>query len=234
MARKDNASQETPSCPDFRRGTPDPCEYESGAPKETCRVPRVSPRWPPPPPERGPSLSKVPGWGGPRHRQGSGADTCPDFALRSPLRRRPVAAAWLVARDISQRAEPDARPIWLCSLCIYCGEDVPPATTLTGDAPSQHLMRPVQSAGRPRQGHPTDGALDQSVGEQCARAERRTTLIIPSTRSFLCTPRIRRSRASGHKKIAPTATFVAPSAIFFMSLGPHVGAQYLCACPLQL
>jgi hypothetical protein len=234
MARKDNASQETPSCPDFRRGTPDPCEYESGAPKETCRVPRVSPRSPPPPPERGPSLSKVPGWGGPRHRQGSGADTCPDFALRSPLRRRPVAAAWLVARDISQRAEPDARPIWLCSLCIYCGEDVPPATTLTGDAPSQHLMRPVQSAGRPRQGHPTDGALDQSVGEQCARAERRTTLIIPSTRSFLCTPRIRRSRASGHKKIAPTATFVAPSAIFFMSLGPHVGAQYLCACPLQL
>jgi hypothetical protein len=26
-------------------------------------------------------------------------------------------------------------------------------------------------------------------------------------------------------------TFVAPSAIFFMSLGPPVGAQYLCACP---
>jgi hypothetical protein len=25
--------------------------------------------------------------------------------------------------------------------------------------------------------------------------------------------------------------FVAPSAIFFMSLCPHVGAQYLCACP---
>jgi hypothetical protein len=25
-----------------------------------------------------------------------------------------------------------------------------------------------------------------------------------------------------------------PSTIFFMSLGPHVGAQSLCACPLQL
>jgi hypothetical protein len=69
--------------------------------------------------------------------------------------------------------------------------------------PSQHLMRPIQSAGRRRQSHPADGAPDQSVGEQCARAERRTLLIIPSTRSFPCTPRIRRSRASGHKKIAP-------------------------------
>jgi hypothetical protein len=31
--------------------------------------------------------------------------------LRSPLRRRPDAATWLVARDISQQAEPDVRPL---------------------------------------------------------------------------------------------------------------------------
>jgi hypothetical protein len=93
----------------------------------------------------------------------------------------------------------------LCSLCIYCGEDAPPTTTLTGDAPSQHLMRPVQSAGRRRQDHPADGAPDQSVGKQCARAERRTIPITPSTRSFPCTPRIQRSGASGHKKITPAA-----------------------------
>jgi hypothetical protein len=30
---------------------------------------------------------------------------------RSPLRRRPAAAAWLVACDISQQAEPDVRPL---------------------------------------------------------------------------------------------------------------------------
>jgi hypothetical protein len=136
-----------------------------------------------------------------------------------------------VARDISQRAEPDVRPIQPSSPCIYCGEDAPPATTLTGDVPSQHLMCPVQSAGRRRQGPPADGAADQSVVEQCACVEWRTVLIIPSTRSFPCTPRIRRSRVPGHKKIAPAATFAAPSAIFFMSLGPHVGAQYLYACP---
>jgi hypothetical protein len=122
-----------------------------------------------------------------------------------PVQAKPAAAAWLLARDISQRAEPDVRPIKPCSLCIYCGEDVPPATTLTGDVPSQHLMRPVQSAGRRRQGHPADGVPDQSVGKQCARVEQRTVLLIPSTRSFPCMPRIHRSRMSGHKKIASTA-----------------------------
>jgi hypothetical protein len=78
--------------------------------------------------------------------------------------------AWLVARDISQWAEPDVTPIRLYSLCIYYGEDTPPATTLMSDAPSRHLMCPVQSAGRRRQGHPADGVSDQSVDEQCARA----------------------------------------------------------------
>jgi hypothetical protein len=39
VATKDNASQEAPSGPDLRGGTPDPCEYESGAPEETCQVP---------------------------------------------------------------------------------------------------------------------------------------------------------------------------------------------------
>jgi hypothetical protein len=110
-----------------------------------------------------------------------------------------------VAHNVSQRAEPDVRPMRLCSLRIYCREDALPATTLTGDAPSRHLMCHVQSAGRRRQGHPADGAPDQSVGKQCAHAERRTVPITPSTGSFPCTPRIWRSRAPGHKKITPAA-----------------------------
>jgi hypothetical protein len=79
---------------------------------------------------------------------------------------------------------------------------VPPATTLTGDVPSRHLMRPVPSAGRRCQTHPADGASDQSTGKQCACAERRAVLIFPSTRSFPCMSRIQRSRAAGHKEIA--------------------------------
>jgi hypothetical protein len=139
-----------------------------------------------------------------------------------------------VARNVSQRAEPDVRPIWLCSLCIYCGKDAPPATTLTGDVPSQHLMRPVQSTGRRRQGHPADGAPDQSVGEQCARAERRTVPIIPSTRSFPCMPKIRRSRASGHEKIAPTANIGGSKRYILYVPGPTCrGPAPLCMHPFS-
>jgi hypothetical protein len=105
---------------------------------------------------------------------------------------------WLVACGISQRAEPNEKPTKPCSLCIYCGKDMPSATTLTDNVPSQHLMCPVQSDGRWRQGHPAGGAPDRSVGKQCACAERRNVLIIPSTRSLPCTPRIRRSGVSRH------------------------------------
>jgi hypothetical protein len=125
--------------------------------------------------------------------------------LRSPLRQRPVVVAWLVARDISQRAEPDVRPLSRAVSAFIAERTRRLPTLLTGDVPPQHLMRLVHSAGRRRQGHPADGAPVQSIVKQCARAARRTVSIIPYTRSFPCTPRLRRSRMSGRKKIAPTA-----------------------------
>jgi hypothetical protein len=81
-------------------------------------------------------------------------------------------------------------------------------------------MRHVQSAGRRRQGHPADGTPVQSVGKQCARAERRTVHIIPSTRSFPCTPRIQRSRASGHKKLAPATNICSSKRYILYVPGP--------------
>jgi hypothetical protein len=39
VARKDDTSQEAPLGPDLRRGTPDLCKYEPGAPVETCQFP---------------------------------------------------------------------------------------------------------------------------------------------------------------------------------------------------
>jgi hypothetical protein len=148
--------------------------------------------------------------------------------------QRPAAAAWLVARDVSQRAGPDVRPITPRSLCIYCGEDAPPATALTSDVPSQHLMRPVQFAGRRRQGHPTDGTPVQSVDKQCARVERRTVLIIPSTRSFPCTPRIRRSWVSGHEKLAPAANICSSKRYILYVPGPTCqGPVPLCMPPFS-
>jgi hypothetical protein len=137
-----------------------------------------------------------------------------------------------VTRDISQQVEPSVRHIQPCSLRIYCGEDTPPATMMTGDMPSQHLMCSVQSAGRRRQGRPADGAPVQSVGKQCACAERRTVLIFPSTRSFPCTPRIQRSQASGHNRIAPAANICGSKRYIVYVPGPTCrGPTPLCMPP---
>jgi hypothetical protein len=125
--------------------------------------------------------------------------------LRSPLRRRPAATTWLVAREISQRAEPDVRPLGRTVSAFIAEGTRCLLTLLTGDVPPQHLMRPVHFAGRRRQGHPANSAPIQSIIKQCARAAWRTVPIIPYTRSFPCTPRLCRSRMSRFKKIAPAA-----------------------------
>jgi hypothetical protein len=78
--------------------------------------------------------------------------------LRSPLRRRPDAATWLVARDISQQAELDVRPLGRTVSAFIAERTRRLSTLLTGDVPPQHLMRPVHSASRRRQGHRADGA----------------------------------------------------------------------------
>jgi hypothetical protein len=70
--------------------------------------------------------------------------------LRSPLRRRPDAATWLVARDISQRAEPDVRLLRHAVSAFIAERTRLLSTLLTGDVPPRHLMRPVHFAGRRR------------------------------------------------------------------------------------
>jgi hypothetical protein len=85
--------------------------------------------------------------------------------MRSPLRRRPDAATWLVARDISQRAEPDVRPLDRADSAFIKERMRHLSTLLTGDVPPQHLLRPIHSAGRRRWGHPTDGSPVQSIVE---------------------------------------------------------------------
>jgi hypothetical protein len=151
--------------------------------------------------------------------------------LRSPLRRRPDAATWLVAHDISQRAEPDVRPLGRAVSAFIAERTRRLSTLLTGDVPPQHLMHAVHSTGRRRQGYPADGAPVQSIVKQCAYAAWRTVCIIPYTRSFPCTPMLCRSRMLGFKKIAPTTSISSPSTISIVFLCPHVGAHFPCTCP---
>jgi hypothetical protein len=57
--------------------------------------------------------------------------------------------------------------------------------------------------------------------------------IITYTRSFPCTPILHRSRMSDARRLLQQRTLVAPSTTSLMFLGPHVGAQYPCTCPLS-
>jgi hypothetical protein len=66
--------------------------------------------------------------------------------LCSPPRRRPDAATWPAARDVSQRAEPDVRPLGRAS-SAFIADEAPPPVKLAGDVSPQHLMSHVHSAG---------------------------------------------------------------------------------------
>jgi hypothetical protein len=73
----------------------------------------------------------------------------------------------------------------------------------------------------------------QSIVKQCARAAGCTVSIITYTRSFPCTPILCRSRMSDARRLLQQRTLVAPSTTSVLFLGPHVGAQYPCVCPLS-
>jgi hypothetical protein len=81
-------------------------------------------------------------------------------------------------------------------------------------------------------GHSTCGVPVQSIAYSTPVL--RGVLCPPSLThcqgSFPCTPRLRRSRMTGCKKIAP-ATLSIASVIF---LGPHVGLSTLVRAPLEL
>jgi hypothetical protein len=148
--------------------------------------------------------------------------------LRSPLGRRSNAASWLIVRDVGQRVEHDVRALSRASSTFIAEGTCRLSTLLTGDVPPWHLLRPVHSAGRRRQGHLADGAPVQSVAE-----------IVRPCCAVHCThplcrklPPARRDYADlgcqGAKRLLQQKILVATSAMF---LGPHVGAQYSCTCP---
>jgi hypothetical protein len=66
----------------------------------------------------------------------------------SPLKRRPDAATWPIARDVSQRAEPAVRPLGRVAAAFIADKARRLSIPLAGDVPPQHLMNPVHSTGR--------------------------------------------------------------------------------------
>jgi hypothetical protein len=101
--------------------------------------------------------------------------------FRSSLRRRPDAATWPIARDVSQRAEPDVRPLGHAISTFIAEKTRRLSALLTGDVPPWHLMCLVHSAGRRRPGHPTGGVPVQSDSGQYAHAATRAMVIMTCT-----------------------------------------------------
>jgi hypothetical protein len=105
-----------------------------------------------------------------------------------------------------------------------------PATSLAGDVPPQHLMRPVHSADGWRPGHSAGGVPVHSVDRQCARAA-----------ATLCSSSLGDINTVCAMDIMALGDLLGDTGIgyFYISpsvfpLGPHVEAQHPCACPLQL
>jgi hypothetical protein len=97
--------------------------------------------------------------------------------FRSSLRRRPDAATWPSSRDVSQRVEPDVRPLGRAVYAFIAEKTRCLSTPLTGNVTLQHLMCPVHSAERQRPGRLAGGVSVRSAGRQCAHAAARTVLI---------------------------------------------------------
>jgi hypothetical protein len=57
---------------------------------------------------------------------------------RSPLRRRPDAATWPTTRDVSQRVEPDVRPLGRAASAFNTDKARRLSVPLAGDVPPQY------------------------------------------------------------------------------------------------
>jgi hypothetical protein len=66
----------------------------------------------------------------------------------SPLRRSPDAATWHGAHDVSQRAEPDVRPLGCAASAFIADKACRLSTPRAGDVPPRHLLSPVHSTDR--------------------------------------------------------------------------------------
>jgi hypothetical protein len=97
---------------------------------------------------------------------------------RTTLPAQAETRRYRVACDISQRVESDVGPLKPRSLCIYCREDAPPAACHQTN--KQCALSAFNASSPLRWQAASNGVHVQSIIKQCARAMRRTMLIIPS------------------------------------------------------
>jgi hypothetical protein len=99
----------------------------------------------------------------------------------SPPRRRPDAVACPTARDVSQRAEPNVRPLGYAASAFIEDKARRLSIPLAGGVPHLHLLRHVHSACRWRPIHSAGGVPAHSTGRRHSHTIACTTLIITRT-----------------------------------------------------
>jgi hypothetical protein len=150
----------------------------------------------------------------------------------SPLRRRPDAATRPTARDVSQRAEPNVRPLGRAVSAFITDK----TRRLTGDVPPQHLMRPVALLADGDQTIPQAACLSIPMAGDTTILPHapRSSSLVRGQGSFRCTPILRKPRISGRKEIA-LATSISCSKYYICYVpGPACrGSAPLCVSPLS-
>jgi hypothetical protein len=161
----------------------------------------------------------------------------------SPPGRRPDAATWPTARDVSRRAEPDIRPPGYTAPAFIADKVRRLSVPLTGDVRPQHLMCPVHSAGRdvpPRHlmcpVHSTSRRRACPFRWQTVRpccevhyAHHHSYVAREASAARQC---YADRKYQGTRRLHWRPALVAQSITSVMSLGPHIGAQHPCTCPL--
>ena len=110
--------------------------------------------------------------------------------------RRPDAATWPTACDVSQRAELDVRPPGYAASAFIEDKTRHRSIALAGDVPPPHLMRPVHSAGRRRPVRSTGDMLGHSTSRQHTHTAACAMLIITRTLPRKQPPHINTARAA--------------------------------------
>jgi hypothetical protein len=167
--------------------------------------------------------------------------------FRSPLRRRPNAATWPTAHDVSQRTELDVRSLGRAASAFIADKACRLSIPLAGDVPPRHLMSHVHSTGRRcaalafnapcplcwqtstrlsrgRRACPVHWqAVRPCCGVHYARHHSRVTEEVVQHINTICTTDIMELGDRPGVTALVTSLHFAP--------GPHVGAQYPCMCP---
>jgi hypothetical protein len=204
------------------------------------------PRWVLDPSEWGPDYSP-PGPGileqrmpRPCSGRGPGA-TCVQAQLGANLstqrsyslsRRSPGAAKWPTVHDVSLRDGPDIRPLGRAAPAFIAEKTRRLTTPLTGDVLLRHLMRPIHSTGRRRPIHPAGGVPVYSRWPtvrlcRCMRCTYHDSRVTEGAAA-----RYQYCMHYGYYGMKITRAWQAVVPSFHLSLGPCIGAQNPCTCPL--